>query len=176
MEKDLHVTELDNYIIKEKIHIIRGKKVMLDRDLAELYGVETKVLNQAVRRNLDRFPEDFMFELTKEEAEPRSRSQIVTLNRRGGNIKYLPYAFPEQGIAMLSSVLNSPKAIQINIQIIRIFTKLREMVDTYKELRQRINEMEKFNVKNFNEIFKILKLLVTEEEKPKEKIGFDTGT
>ena len=112
-------------IIKEKIYIIRGKKIMLDRDLAMLYGVPTKVLNQAVKRNIDRFPEDFMFQLDEEEIGLCSRSQIVTLNKaRGGNIKYAPLVFTEQGIAMLSSVLNSPKAIKVNIQIIRIFTKL----------------------------------------------------
>ncbi len=125
--------------IEERIYIIRGKKVMLDRDLAELYGVEVKVMNQAVKRNNERFPEDFMFRLSPQEAE-RSRSQFVTL-KRGTNIKYLPYAFTEQGIAMLSSVLNSKAAIQVNIQIMRVFTKLREILHTHKELQLKIEEI-----------------------------------
>ena len=112
--------------ITSKIYLIRGMKVMLDRDLAELYGVETKVLKQAVRRNIKRFPEDFMFELTKSE-EKSLRSQIVTL-KRGQHAKYLPFAFTEQGVAMLSSVLNSERAIEVNIQIMRAFTQLRQML------------------------------------------------
>ncbi len=154
---------------------------MLDKDLAQLYGVETRTLNQAVKRNNKRFPADFMFQLTKTEeinlrsqfATSSSRSQFVILNgKRGKNTKYLPLAFTEQGIAMLSSVLNSEKAIAVNIQIIRIFTKLREMIDSYKELREKIEEMERGNKMTFQEIFRIIKLLVTEKKKPKDKIGF----
>ncbi len=146
---------------------------MLDRDLAMLYGVPTKALNQAVKRNIDRFPEDFMFQLDEEEMEICSRSQFVTLNKnRGSNIKYAPLVFTEQGIAMLSSVLNSPKAIRVNIQIIRIFTKLREMIDAYQELRLKVEEMEKNNDTNFNELFNAIRLLTSEEEKPKKKMGF----
>lgn len=138
---------------------------MLDKDLAELYGVAAKRLNEAVKRNLERFPSDFMFEITKEEIIAYSRSQFATLKTaRGRNIKYMPYAFTEQGIAMLSSVLNSPKAIQINIQIIRIFTKMREMVESYRELTTRVSQIEK-----------LLNVLIKQEEKPKGKIGFDTG-
>ena len=107
--------------IKNHIYLIRGKRIMLDSDLAKLYGVKTKVLNQAVKRNIERFPEHFMFQLTQEEAEA-SRSQIVTL-KRGQNIKYLPYVFTEQGVAMLSSVLSSKRAIQVNIQIIKSLLK-----------------------------------------------------
>ena len=121
-------------IIKNKIYEIRGQRVMLDRDLAQLYGVETKVLNQAVRRNLERFPEDFMFELTKAEAnllEISSRSQIVTLNKgRGANLKYAPLVFTEQGVAMLSSVLRSSTAIQVNISIMRAFVTMRNYVSS----------------------------------------------
>ena len=121
-------------VIKNKIYEIRGQRVMLDRDLAQLYGVETKVLNQAVRRNLERFPEDFMFELTKYEAnllEISSRSQIVTLNKgRGSNYKYAPLVFTEQGVAMLSSVLRSSTAIQVNISIMRAFVTMRNYVST----------------------------------------------
>jgi hypothetical protein len=162
-------------IIKEKIFVIRGEKVMVDKDLAMLYGVPTKVLNQAVKRNKERFPGDFMFSLSKSETKLCSRSQTVTLNSgRGNNMKYIPTVFTEQGIAMLSSILNSPKAIQINIQIIRIFTKLRQMIDAYKELREKVEEMEKNNETNFNEIFRIIRLIIKEEQKPKRKIGFAT--
>src|SRR3990167_5227802 len=125
------MTQLIPYeVIERRIFIVRGKSVMLDRDLAKLYGVETRVLNQAVKRNINRFPEDFMFSLTREEIGRisqiviRSRSQFVTL-KRGQNIKYLPYAFTEQGVAMLSSVLNSERAINVNVQIMRAFVKIR---------------------------------------------------
>ena len=139
--------------IQEKIFFIRGKKVMIDRDLANLYGVATKVLNQAVRRNIERFPEDFMFQLSWKESES-SRSQIVTLNKKrnnqkGTNIKYLSYAFTEQGVAMLSSVLNSKRAIQVNIQIMRTFTRIREMMLAHKDLRAQLSKIEK----NFEEKF-----------------------
>lgn len=126
-------------IIMSKIYLIRGIKVMLDMDLAELYGVETKVLKQAVRRNIERFPGDFMFELTREELNSL-RSQIVTSNR--GGTRYLPLAFTEQGLAMLSSVLNSRQAILLNIEIIRIFTRLREMLLTNKDILQKLREFE----------------------------------
>jgi hypothetical protein len=128
--------------IESIIYTIRGKKVMLDSDLAALYGVSTKVLNQAVKRNLTRFPDDFMFRLTVEEAEV-SRSQIVTLNKRGQNVKYLPYAFTEYGVAMLSSVLRSKKAIAININIIKAFIRLRQMVTEHSELRLAIERLER---------------------------------
>lgn len=127
---------------------LRGQKVMLDSDLANLYGVETKALNQAVKRNLDRFPEDFMFQLTWEEAEA-ARSQIVTLNAegtgtpsRGGNVKYRPYAFTEQGVAMLSSVLRSPRAVNVNIGIMRAFVRLRQVLATNEELAARMSGLE----------------------------------
>ena len=120
-------------IIQQKIYYIRGEKVMFDSDLASLYGVETKALNRAVKRNIDRFPSDFMFRLNKREAEIFSRCQNGTL-KRGQNIKYFPHVFTEQGVAMLSSVLKSKRAIQVNIQIIRIFTHLRKILTTHKEL------------------------------------------
>jgi phage regulator Rha-like protein len=129
-------------LIESKILFIRGKKVMLDRDLAALYGVETKMLNRAVKRNTERFPEDFMFQLSKEEYTELLRCQFGTL-KRGQHSKYSPYAFTENGVAMLSSVLNSRRAIQVNIQIMRTFTKIREMIATHKELKQKIEEMEK---------------------------------
>ena len=129
--------------IQDTILLIRGKRVILDHDLARLYGVTTKVLNQALKRNLDRFPEDFMFQLTKAEAEEcqrrqRLRSQIVTLkNPRGTHRKYQPYAFTEHGILMLSSVLKSPRAVQVNIQIMRTFVRLREMLVSNETLNER---------------------------------------
>jgi hypothetical protein len=128
--------------IEKLIYLIRGQKVMLDRDLAELYAVKTKVLKQAVRRNIARFPEDFMFELTKEEFE-NWRSQFVTSNRDKMGLRYRPMAFTEQGVAMLSSVLNSERAIEVNILIMRAFVTLREMLATHKELEQKLIALEK---------------------------------
>jgi hypothetical protein len=130
--------------LEQTIHLIRGHKVLLDRDLAALYGVETKYLNRAVRRNIGRFPSDFMFELTREEAE-RSRCQFGTLNAnsRGTNIKHRPLAFTEQGVAMLSSVLNSPRAIQVNIAIMRVFVQLRETLSLHKELAHKLADLER---------------------------------
>jgi hypothetical protein len=125
----------DERIIRS-IYIFRGQKVMLDRDLAELYGVETKVLNQAVKRNITRFPPDFMFRLTKAEAEI-SRSQFVTL-KQGQNIKYLPFVFTEQGVAMLSGIVNSPKAIDMNIAIMRAFVETRKLLHSNKKIAEQI--------------------------------------
>ena len=127
--------------IENLIHVIRGKQVMLDVDLARLYGVETKRLNQQVQRNLERFPEDFMFQLSKEEAE-LSRSQFATLNGRGHNIKHLPYAFTESGIAMLSGVLRSPQAVSMNIQIMRAFVAMRRFIASNAQVFQRLEVIE----------------------------------
>jgi len=163
---------LPDEVVMNKIYLIRGQKVMLDRDLAELYGVETKVLNQAVRRNIDRFPEDFMFEITKEEFESL-RSQFVTSNR--GGTRYAPMAFTEQGVAMLSSVLNSPVAIQVNIQIIRIFTKMREILLTNKDILLKLEKLEKevtTNKQDIAIIFKALKQLLTTPKEKRRMIGF----
>ena len=129
--------------IERKIYLIRGIKVMLDSDLAELYGVETFNLNKAVKRNLDRFPSDFMFQLTKDEAiSLRFQIGMSKVSGRGGR-RYLPYAFTEQGVAMLSSVLSSKRAVQVNIAIMRAFVMLREMLATNKDLARKIHEMEK---------------------------------
>jgi len=155
--------------IEKSIFLIRGLKVMLDRDLAELYGVQTKVLKQAVRRNINRFPGDFMFELTKNEFEDL-RSQIVTSNL--GGPRYLPMAFTEQGVAMLSSVLNSDRAILVNIQIMRTFTRIREMLSTHEELKQKIEAMEKKYDQNFQIVFEAIKQLLEIDDKPRPKIGF----
>lgn len=157
---------------------------MLDKDLAELYEVETKRLNEAVRRNIERFPEDFMFQLNEEEIKAvdqiygllekkNLRSQIATSKKekRGGN-KYLPYAFTEQGVAMLSSVLRSKRAIQVNIQIMRIFTKLHEILANHKALSEKIETMEKKFDNQFQIVFKAIKQLITIEKNPRRKIGF----
>lgn len=160
---------IPNEIILRKIFVIRNEKVMLDKDLAELYGVQTKVLKQAVRRNLDRFPLDFMFELTKQEFD-NLRSQIVTSSR--GGARYLPMAFTEQGIAMLSSVLNSDKAIQMNIQIIRIFTKFRKLILENADLRKELEDHMAQTEERFKIIFQTLDQLISIDATPNKKIGF----
>ena len=161
--------------IVNKIYIIRGQKVMLDKDLAQMYDVPTFRLNEAVKRNITRFPEDFMFQLTLEEAN-LSRSQIAILKKgKGSNIKYLPYAFTEQGVAMLSSVLRSERAIQVNIQIIRVYTKMKQLLLDNKDLWLKIEKIEQALVKKDNEvlaIFNALKNLLIKEEKPRVRIGF----
>ncbi len=168
---------LPDEVVMSKIYLIRGSKVMLDMDLAELYGVETKVLKQAVRRNIERFPEDFMFELTMEELKSL-RSQIVTSNR--GGIRYLPMAFTEQGLAMLSSVLRGRQAILLNIKIVRIFVKLREMLLTNKDILQKLRDFE-MSLSNHDDkirlIFEYLKQLeksrIEEQEfRERKPIGF----
>ncbi|MBI5138389.1 MAG: ORF6N domain-containing protein [Candidatus Vogelbacteria bacterium] len=164
--------------IAKQIFLLRGRKVMLDRDLAELYGVETKALNQAVSRNKERFPADFMFQLSRTESESL-RSQIVTLEMRSQfvtaskrNIRFTPYAFTEHGVAMLSSVLKSKRAIQVNIQIIRTFTQMREMLMHYRDLKEKIEAMEAKYDKNFRVVFETLQRLLHEEENPKPPISF----
>ena len=160
--------------IINKIYWIRGTRVMFDADLAELYEVETKALNQAVKRNPERFPEDFAFRLNSKEVEAfsSSRSQIVTL-KRGQNVKYAPLVFTEQGVAMLSSVLKSKRAIAVNIHIVRTFTRMREMLLTHKELREKIERMEQKYDKNFRVVFDALKQMVAmKKEEPQRKIGF----
>lgn len=157
--------------IVRKIYFIRNSKVMLDRDLAELYEVETKALKQAVRRNIDRFPPDFMFELSAEEFE-NWRSQFVTSNADKIGLRHKPMAFTEQGVAMLSSVLRSKRAIQLNIQIMRAFTQLRQMLLTNKELKRKIEDMEEKYNEQFNIVFEAIKQLIETEGEPKRKIGF----
>lgn len=159
--------------ITNKIYVIRGQKVMLDSDLADLYQVETKYLKRQVRRNLERFPDDFMFELTPEEI---SRSQFGTL-KQGGNIKYAPMVFSEQGVAMLSSVINSSSAIAVNIQIMRVFTKVRQMLTDHTELRLEIekikNKLDNHD-KNMEIVFRYLDELLDAkyDPQPREPIGF----
>lgn len=160
-------------ILANKIYFIRGQKVMIDRDLAELYGVETGNLNKAVKRNLERFPQDFMFQLTTSEYDSL-RFQIGIL-KRGEHSKFLPYAFTEQGVAMLSSVLNSKQAIAVNIQIIRVFTKMRELISSNKEILMKLEQLEKMvghNSDDIEEIFEVLKSLVNTEIEPRKVVGY----
>lgn len=159
--------------ITQAILLIRGHKVMLDSDLADLYEVEIKVLNQAVKRNIERFPDDFMFQLTGEEAE-RLRSQFVTLKPgRGQHRKYLPYAFTEQGVAMLSSVLRSDRAIHVNIEIMRAFVRLRRMLASNAELAHKLAALERKYDAQFKVVFDAIRELMTPPEpKKKRPIGF----
>ena len=174
MPKDLII--IPSEIIVSKIYIIRNRKVMLDKDLAELYGVKTKDLNASVKRNIKRFPEDFMFRLTKNELE-NLRLQISTSS--WGGTRYLPLAFSEQGVAMLASVLNSDRAVSVNIQIIRTFVKIRELLATNESLQRKIMELEKkygSHDAKIKRIFANIQLLLADEpnEKPKKEIGFKT--
>jgi hypothetical protein len=156
--------------IAQLVLFIRGEKVILDRDLAGLYGVTTRALNQAVKRNAARFPADFMFQLTKSEYEA-SRSQFVTL-KRGQNVKYLPYAFTEQGVAMLSSVLRSSRAVEVNIAIMRTFVQLRRLMETNRDLARKIEALEKKYDQQFAVVFAAIKELVTPPAPPRKQIGF----
>jgi hypothetical protein len=160
--------------IERLILLIRGHKVMLDSDLAELYGVTTKRLNEQVRRNLSRFPEDFMFQLTESETH-FLRSQFATSKGGGrGGRRYLPYAFTEQGVAMLSSVLNSERAIKVNIEIMRAFVRLRQILASNKELAKRLDALEKKYDAQFKIVFDAIRQLMAppEPEPPKKRIGF----
>ena len=177
--KELQI--LPDETIINKIYIIRDKKVMLDRDLAELYGVDTRVLNQTVKRNLKRFPNDFMFQMTKEELE-EWKSQIVISNVEKMGIRKLPLVFTEQGVAMLSSVLTSERAISVNIQIIRVFTRMRTMIESHKEILRKLEQLEKKDLEldeKVTLIFEYLKELEqtkTEEadSSKRKRIGFKT--
>jgi len=160
--------------IERLILLIRGHKVMLDADLAELYGVETRVLVQAVKRNLNRFPKDFMFQLSDEETK-LLRSQIVISNRGRGGRRYLPYVFTEQGVAMLSTVLNSERAVQINIEIMRAFVRLREMLLSHKDLARKLDALERkyeSHDMHIRSLFEAIRQLMTPPEPKKRKIGF----
>lgn len=163
--------------IISKIYIFRSQKVMIDSDLATLYGVETKVLNQAVKRNMNRFPDDFMFQLTEDEYEIL-RSQFVTSSHGGRRVP--PYVFTEQGIAMLSSVLTSATAVEVNIRIIRIFTQLREMISTNKDILLKLEQLEQQVLKNSGDtelIFDTLRqLLVQETEEERPEVGYKRGS
>ena len=162
-------------IIEGKIYFIRGQKVMMDSDLAEMYGVETKALKQAVKRNMDKFPDDFMFELTAEEAEDFSRSHFVTL-KRGHTIKYLPFAFTEHGVLMLSSVLRSKQANEVNIRIMRVYSKMKELIMLNKDILLKLEKLERSSDKHDKDIqiiFSYIKKLIEQPVKEKTtRIGF----
>jgi len=164
-----------------RIRTVRGQKVLLDADLAALYGVATKVLVQAVRRNLRRFPADFMFHLTEQELRAL-RSQIVTLDDalgrarwRGRHAKYLPYAFTEQGVAMLSSVLRSERAVQVNVEIMRAFVRLRGLIADHRELARRLDDLESRYDRQFKVVFDAIRELMAPPPAPKRRIGFVQG-
>ncbi|MEA3476501.1 MAG: ORF6N domain-containing protein [Candidatus Cloacimonadota bacterium] len=159
-------------IIEKKIFFLRGKKVMLDSDLAELYEVETKQLKRAVRRNIERFPKDFMFVLTKEEFN-NLRCNFGTSS--WGGTRYFPMAFTEQGVAMLSSVLKSKRAIKVNIQIMRTFVRLRKLISSHKDILAKIEEMEKKYDYQFKIVFEAIRQMMTPPEKVKRDIGFKVG-
>ncbi|MFP5237341.1 MAG: ORF6N domain-containing protein [Acidobacteriota bacterium] len=161
--------------VERRILLVRGHKVMLDDDLAELYEIETKVLNQAVRRNIRRFPRDFMFQLTPEESRAL-RSQIVTSNEGRGGRRYRPYAFTQEGVAMLSSVLRSPRAVQVNIAIMRAFVMLREILATNRDLASRLDELESKYHEQFRVVFDAIRELMRPPEKPRRRIGFAAAT
>jgi len=157
--------------IENFIYIIRGHKVMLDEDLAKLYQVETKVFVQAVKRNINRFPEDFMFQLTTEEHE-LLRSQFVTSTGRTGR-RYPPYVFTEQGVAMLSSVLNSERAVQVNIEIMRTFVKLRQLIASHEDLSEKLQELESRYDHQFKIVFEAIREIMSPTIPPKiQRIGF----
>jgi hypothetical protein len=161
-------------LIEEKICLIRGQKVMLDSDLAEVYQVTTRILNQAVKRNLQRFPEDFMFQLSAEEvADLSMRSQFVTASKR--NIRFRPYAFTEHGAVMLASVLNSPTAIEASIKVVRAFVKMRSILALHQDLAERIEELEKVtdnHDQEFDAVFQLLGEVMRDPKFLKRKIGF----
>lgn len=178
MQKSIAITD---EAVLNKIYLIRGKKVMIDRDLAEMYGVETRRLNEQVKRNEKRFPEDFMFRLTKVEFTDWM-SQFATSNKEKMGLRRAPNAFTEHGVAMLSSVLNSETAIEVNIQIIRIFSRMREVFLTHKDIVLKLEQLEKRLIQqdtksNKHEeeiqiIFNVLKQLLNQPQEPRRKIGF----
>lgn len=157
--------------IERAILLLREQKVMLDRDLAELYGVPTRVLKQAVRRNMDRFPEDFMFELTKAEFD-NWRSQFVTSAADRKGLRHAPMAFTEQGVAMLSSVLNSEQAVEVDIAIMRAFVRLRELMASHADLARKLEELEERYDEQFRIVFDAIRQLMTPPEAERRKIGF----
>jgi hypothetical protein len=168
--------------VEERIHVIRGRKVILDRDLAELYGASTKALNQAVKRNVQRFPDEFVFRLTKEEADAL-RSQFVTLNeavpdsRRGRHLKYLPYAFSEHGALMAANVLRSPRAMQMSVIVVQTFVRLSRLAVSMDALARRVEELGRATSENseqIKEIFDAIRELMTPPEPPRREIGFHT--
>ncbi|MBU0488922.1 MAG: ORF6N domain-containing protein [Bacteroidetes bacterium] len=166
---DSIVLSVPDEVILNKIYVIRGKRVMIDRDLAELYGVETRTLNQAVRRNTKRFPDDFMFQMTPKEFQ-EWKSQIVISNSQRMGLRKAPLVFTEQGVAMLSSVLNSDSAISVNIQIIRVFTRMRETFAVHKDIVERLNMLERKGVESENQMLLILEYLKQFEQLKQQQL------
>jgi len=168
--------EINEQLIVDRVLVIRGVKIMLDKDLAEMYGVSTAALNQAVKRNISRFPDDFMFQLSSESFKSLISQNVISKRIGRGGTRKLPYAFTEQGVAMLSSVLNSETAIQVNIQIIRVFTKMKQLLLENKELFSKIEKVEKQltnHDKDLQNIFTILKKLISIPDSTKRNpIGF----
>ena len=172
MKEDLPV-RLPDEVLMEKIYVIRGMKVMLDKDLAELYGIETRRLKEQVRRNIDRFPKDFMFELT--EQEHQHLKEQFSKGSRGRHSKYPPFAFTEHGVLMLSSVLNSERATKVNIQIMRVYVSIREMMLTHKDFLLKMEQLEKRMAKQDEKIalvFKYLKKFIDVQDKPRNPVGY----
>jgi hypothetical protein len=173
MTEHLGISPIPPERIERSIKFVRGQKVLLDTDLSDLYEVDTKILNKAVKRNIDRFPADFMFQLSDAEWESL-RSQFVTSKGRGGR-RYPPYAFTEQGIAMLSSVLRSKRAVRVNVEIMRTFVRLRELLASHKDLARKLDELERRFDKQFQVVFEAIRQLMTppDDGKPKRRIGFE---
>ena len=169
MEKDVDVIKAGG--IEKLIYLLRGQKVMLDKDLAVLYDIETKALKQAVKRNIDRFPSDFAFELSEAEFK-NLRSQFVTSSSKWGGARHKPLAFTEQGVAMLSSVLRSKRAVQVNIEIMRAFVRLRQMIAAHKDLERRLDALEERYDSQFKVVFDAIRALM-QPPMPKKKIGFE---
>src|SRR5881409_2603617 len=171
MTKEQKISDALAIQVERRIFLVRGQKVMLDTDLAELYRVPTKSLNLAVKRNADRFPEDFTFQLTDDEVAGL-RFHFETSKRGRGGRRYLPYAFTEQGVAMLSSVLRSARAVEVNIAIMRTFGQLGRLMDTNRDLARKIEALEKKYDEKFAVVFEAIKQLITPPEPPKRRIGF----
>jgi ORF6N domain len=164
------MSQVDLLRVERSIHLVRGDKVILDEDLAELYGVEVKRLNEQVKRNLDRFPADFMFQLTNQEFT-NLKSQSATSSQWGGR-RTPPYAFSEQGVAMLSSVLHSPQAVQVNIEIMRTFVRLRRMLASHAELAERLEQLEQKYDTQFRAVFDAIRQLMADPSSKNKQIGF----
>ncbi len=175
MNESIKRIAIPDEVVMNKIYVIRGVKVMLDRDLAELYGVETKYLKRQVKRNMVRFPEDFMFELTGQEFQDW-RSQFVTSNNDKKGLRYAPYAFTEDGVAQLSTVLNSERAIKVNIQIIRLFSKMRRIALTHSDILQKLEELKRNDIEQDKKIELIFEYLNQFEKVKHEELKFKNRT
>ncbi|MFN8208391.1 MAG: ORF6N domain-containing protein [Bacteroidales bacterium] len=169
MGKQTKSIALPDEVVMQRIYLVRNVKVMLDRDLANLYGVETKVLKQSVKRNISRFPGDFMFEMSKSEFESWRNEFVTTADDKQG-LRYAPFCFTEQGVAMLSSILKSERAIQVNIQIIRIFTKMRQLLSTQKDILVKLEQLERKDLEQDDKIMIIFEYLKQLEKAKQEEL------